>query len=98
MKQIVSNECKANLEIIASSMAIIGGIYAVIIACYQYGIWQYNDQYQVVLPMIMDNKKMLMGTFFVLFLLVNALLLLKDRSAGEPYDWEMFGINFSNYF
>ena len=36
---------------------------------------------------------MLIGAFFAVFLLVNALLLLKDRSAGEPYHWEMFGIN-----
>lgn len=93
MKQIVSNECKANLEIIASLMAIMGGVYAVILTCYQKGIWQYNDQHQVVLPIILDNKKMLVGTFFVLFLLANALLLLKDRFVGEPYDWEMFGIN-----
>lgn len=93
MKQIVSNECKANLEIILSFMGIVGGIYGAIVVFHQFGIWIYTDQHQLVLPMVLENKGMLIGSCLAVFLLVNALLLLKDRSAGEPYHWEMFGIN-----
>ena len=39
MNQIVSNECKANLEIIVSFMGIVGGIYGGIVVGHQFGLY-----------------------------------------------------------